>query len=226
MLLFSIIIPTLNESESIKHTLEVLTSVLDKQHEIIIVDGGSTDDTVLIASRYTNKIHYSEKGRALQMNEGAKHARHSILIFLHADTLVPNNFPNEIRKSFNYSEAQWGFFKVKLSNADFMLSVISFFMNLRSCLTKIATGDQVFVISKDLYRKINGFKTIPLMEDIEFSKSLKKICKPICFKLTVITSSRKWKQQGIINTVLLMWKIRLLYFFGIPATKLVTMYYK
>lgn len=227
MQLVSIIIPALNEANNIENTLANIEKMVQQGHECIVVDGGSTDDTLSICSQYNVTCLKSEKGRAVQMNYGAAHAKNNILVFLHADTLLPYNAIAIINKciSAKHSKYLWGRFNVKFTGQRFILRIIEFFMNLRSCITGIATGDQVVFIEKELFEKVNGFKQIPLMEDIEISKALKKYSRPICIKNKVITSSRRWELNGYWKTITLMWKIRLLYFFGVPADKLVKMYY-
>ncbi len=226
MPLVSIIVPVLNESASIEKTLTYLKPALQHGHELIIVDGGSSDDTLEKCKQYTDRIFSSPKGRAMQMNLGANRASNNILVFLHADTQVPQNFTECIVNSLMSKQYYWGFFKVKLSGKHLVLKLISYFMNLRSCLSGIATGDQAIFISKTLFETINGFKEIPLMEDIELSRLLKKHSRPCCINSCVTTSSRKWENEGVLKTVYLMWKIRLLYFFGMSSDKLVKIYYK
>lgn len=199
--------------------------LIKEGHEIIIVDGGSSDKTISICKNYTDNIFVATKGRSYQMNYGAAKASNGILIFLHADTILPENPTRLITNSFCASKKEWGHFKVRLSGDKLILRIIEFFMNSRSCITGIVTGDQTIFIRKTLFDRINGFKNIPLMEDIEISKSLKKHSKPICIKSSVITSSRRWETNGYLKTIVLMWKLRLLYFFGVSADKLVKRYY-
>jgi len=154
----------------------------------------------------------SDKGRAQQMNTGAAVAQGGVLLFLHADTLIEFDLEKAL-KSINSAQA-WGHFDVRLSGGHFFLRVIGFFMNIRSRLTAIATGDQAIFITRDLFQKVGGFPDIELMEDIELSSRLKKICRPVCLHQTVISSSRRWEQQGIIRTVLKMWRLRFRYWLG------------
>ncbi|MBN4080064.1 TIGR04283 family arsenosugar biosynthesis glycosyltransferase [Beggiatoa alba] len=221
----SIIIPTLNEAASIYKTLSRLRVLKSKGHEIIIVDGGSTDKTLSICKQFTDKIFVSEKGRAMQMNLGAKLARNDILVFLHADTLLPDNVDMLISQALKHSRKQWGRFNIKLSGAQLVLRVIEVLINIRSFLSGIATGDQTIFVTKGLFKRINGFREIPLMEDIELSKSLKRYSRPLCLNAAVITSSRRWETNGYFKTILLMWKLRLLYFLGVSPKQLVKLYY-
>lgn len=194
-------------------------------HELIIVDGGSNDDTVSISKNFTDNVFETDKGRAHQMNFGASKASHDTLVFLHADTILPSDAVDKITNALSHTSNKWGHFKVKLTGESFILRVIEFLMNTRSCATGIVTGDQTIFIRKTLFNIINGYKNIPLMEDIEISKSLKKYSKPICMNSFVISSSRRWEENGYLKTIVLMWKLRLLYFFGVPAKKLVKHYY-
>ena len=222
----SIIIPTFNESHSIKNTLNSLMPLVQEGHELIIVDGGSNDDTVSICKHYTDNVFIAPKGRSSQMNSGAKKASKDTLVFLHADTILPTHAGSLITNALSQSNNKWGHFQVRFNGSRPILRVIEFLMNTRSCITGIVTGDQTIFIRKTLFEKINGYRDIPLMEDIEISKSLKKYSKPICMKTSVLTSSRRWETNGYIKTIVLMWKLRLFYFFGVPADKLVKLYYR
>ncbi|HFD32566.1 MAG TPA: glycosyltransferase [Gammaproteobacteria bacterium] len=220
----SIIIPTLNEAATIEYTLKHLAVLIKAGHEVIIVDGGSTDATLSICKKYTQCIVSSEKGRAKQMNVGVEYASNKIIVFLHADTFLPIDANLLIAQALK--SKQWGFFCIRLSGSHLLLRLIEFFMNIRSRLTGIATGDQVIFMQKDTFKKIGGFREIPLMEDIEISRALKKFSTPACICQHVISSSRRWETQGFISTIFLMWKLRLFYFFGVPASQLVKKYYK
>lgn len=221
----SIIIPTYNESQSIENTLISLMHLIEAGHEVIIVDGGSEDDTVSICKKYTGNVLLASKGRANQMNCGAQKASKDILVFLHADTILPDNAAYQIINALSLSNSKWGHFKVKLNGENRLLRIIEFLMNTRSCFTGIVTGDQTMFIRRTLFEIIHGYKNIPLMEDVEISKSLKKYSMPICMKSSVISSSRRWETKGYLRTIFLMWKLRLLYFLGVSAKKLVKLYY-
>ncbi len=188
-------------------------------HEVIVVDGGSNDETYLIASSLADKVLQFESGRAKQMNLGAKFAQHNILLFLHADTFLPANADNLIIQGLTENH-KWGRFNVRLSGTAKLLRVVETMMNWRSCLTGIATGDQAIFVQQNLYKKAHGFPDIPLMEDIAFSKQLKRFSSPLCIKEPVVTSSRRWEQNGIIKTIFLMWKLRLAYALGTSPHKL------
>jgi len=219
----SIIIPVLNEAHSIESSLLRLQTLRAKGVEIIVVDGGSTDASLEIAQRYADKVQLSGKGRAHQMNRGAQHASGEVLLFLHADTELPNEL-GDLAAMLETRNLVWGRFDVRLSGPQFAFRVIEFMMNQRSRFTGIATGDQGLFISRKVFNDLGGYKEMPLMEDIELCQRLMKISAPLCLKHRVITSSRKWEREGILNVVLLMWRLRLGYFFGVPVEKLAKHY--
>jgi len=218
----SIIIPVLNEEASIKELLQQLQGYRAQGHEVIVVDGGSVDQTVSISSGLSDKIIKSESGRAVQMNSGALQSKNAVLWFLHADTLIPEKAVENIQDALNKSD--WGRFNIKLSGTNSLFRLIEFMMNLRSSFTGVATGDQGIFIKRKLFESVKGFSNIPLMEDIDLSKKLIRISKPACIKNTLITSSRRWEQKGILSTVLLMWRLRFLYWLGVSANKLAVKY--
>lgn len=218
----SIIIPVLNEENSIKELLQQLQAYRQQGHEVIVVDGGSHDNTRSVADSLSDKVITSEAGRALQMNNGATQSRHEILWFLHADTIIPENAIEQIQQVLNKSD--WGRFNVKLSGSHILFRIIETMMNIRSCIFGIATGDQGIFVKRKIFESINGYSNIPLMEDIDLSKKLKNRSKPVCLKESLTTSSRRWQENGILATVFLMWKLRFLYWFGVSADKLVVQY--
>jgi rSAM/selenodomain-associated transferase 2 len=219
----SIIIPVLNETSKIESCLDQLQLLRQQGHEVIVVDGGSNDNTVSLAIPLSDKVIQSKKSRAIQMNTGAAVATGQIFLFLHADTTPPSGIAGLFSHIKN-SDNKWGRFDVKLSGHAFLFRIIEHCMNLRSRLTGIATGDQLIFIGRKLFDEINGFPELALMEDIAISKLLLKRTKPICFKERVITSSRRWEEKGIIRTILKMWLLRLLYFFHIDTNKLAKIY--
>jgi rSAM/selenodomain-associated transferase 2 len=225
--MISIIIPTLNESAELKTTItHIHKNAHTTDYEIIIADGGSKDDTVSIAKKHYCKIIPSSKGRGLQLNNGAKHAKGDILLFLHADTLLPKDFDQYIDEQFKISPSKhaWGRFSVKLTGNHAFFRVIERMITLRSKVTGIATGDQAIFVKKDVFDIINGYENIPLMEDVEICKRLKKISFPVCLEQKVLTSSRRWEENGIIKTILLMWMLRLSFYIGISPNALVRLY--
>ena len=219
----SIIIPTLNESHQIESSLNRLKSLRQQGHEVIVVDGGSNDNTVSLATPLCDRVIRSKKSRSLQMNTGAAMATGQCFLFLHADTKLPSKTTG-IFSNIKSIEEKWGRFDMRLSGSHFMFRLIEQCMNSRSRLTGIATGDQVIFVGKKIFNQVNGFPKIALMEDIAISKLLLKKSKPIYFKEKVVSSSRRWEENGIIKTILKMWFLRLLYFFHFDTSKLARIY--
>ena len=217
----SIIIPVLNEADTIQFLLDSLQKFRNK-HEVIIVDGGSKDKTFEIAKTHCDKLLISERGRAKQMNTGASHAKGDLLLFLHADTRLPNNLEELLQLSNN--KKFWGRFDLRLTGDRLIFRLIEVMINLRSRITGMATGDQAIFISKILFEEIDGYDDIELMEDIAICKRLKVFTKPFCLKSKVETSSRRWEKEGVYKTIVLMWWLRLLYFFGVSPKKLSRLY--
>ncbi len=218
---FSIIIPTLNEGKTIQSCLSALQP-LRNGCEIIIVDAGSNDQPITTAA-LADKVITSAKGRARQMNTGASHATGDVLIFLHADTCLPEHALQLIEQHIG-SNKVWGRFDIQLSGDHFMFKVIAWMMNWRSRLTGIATGDQVIFVTREAFAAAGQYPEIALMEDIALSKALKKISPPICLNAKVTSSARRWERYGIYRTILLMWSLRLRYFFGADPQLLAALY--
>lgn len=219
---YSLIIPVLNEEKTIQSCLSGLQK-LRPECEIIIADGGSSDDTIALAGAYADQVVVSEKGRGVQMNAGAQHATGAVLIFLHADTSLPENALQLISQTINGGR-QWGRFDIQLSGSHFMFRIIARMMNWRSALTGIATGDQAIFVTNEAFNAAGRYPEIELMEDIALCKALKKISPPACLKAKVTSSSRKWEHNGVFQTILLMWSLRLRYFFGANPEVLAHLY--
>ena len=220
----SIIVPTLNEAEQIENTLLALQDLRLYGAEVIVVDGGSADDTVALAVPLADKVVRSPRGRAKQMNAGAAVADSEVLLFLHADTLLPDRADRLILVGLAAGNRVWGRFDVRITGKPVMLKVIARLMNWRSRLTGIATGDQAMFMHRDAFATVGGFPEQPLMEDIELSCRLKRLSPPLCLRAHVVTSGRRWGRRGLWNTVLLMWGLRLGYFMGIRAETLAQFY--
>lgn len=241
MIKISIIIPVYNEAETILSLLQHLEKqVLIHNHsayyEIICVDGGSTDKTLERVQRWSqsdNNIDYplivfslvSDKpGRARQMNKGAEQASGDILLFLHADTLLPASTLEEIQAAIQQGY-QWGRFDVRLSGEHRAFRLIERMINWRSRASAIATGDQALFITRPCFQNLEGFPAQDLMEDVELCKRLKQRgLRPYCSRQFVVTSSRRWEVHGIARTVLLMWWLRWRYCMGAPASDLKKLY--
>lgn len=207
----SIIVPLLNESAVAQALSKHLNSLNAEQ--IIIVDGGSDDNTVELLKQGGFQVISSAAGRAKQMNAGAKYATEPLLLFLHADTRLPNNYKAELAKS-----DVWGRFDVRFDRPSIPMNVIAFFMNWRSRLSGVATGDQAIFVDASVFQSLDGFPDISLMEDVALCKRLRQLHAPFNSKETVITSARRWVQNGIVKTVLTMWWYRLAFYFGISPT--------
>ncbi|MCG8427495.1 MAG: TIGR04283 family arsenosugar biosynthesis glycosyltransferase [Chromatiales bacterium] len=210
----SIIIPCLNEGAVIESLLTSLQPMRECGHEVIVVDGGSRDDTVERAAPWVDQLLRSPAGRAGQMTVGADAAEGDIFWFLHADTALPDSADRLILEGMETTRKGWGRFDVTLSGKHPMLRVVEWMMNLRSRLSGIATGDQGIFVSRPLFLQSGGFPNIPLMEDIALSKKLKQTGLPLCLKHRLTTSSRRWEQGGILRTIGLMWRLRLAYALG------------
>lgn len=219
----SVIIPTLNEEQALGQTLAGLSSSLVL--EIILVDGGSTDRTLAIANDFcTNlpnaRLVRAPTGRARQMNEGAKAGRGDTFLFLHGDTQMPNDAPRIIESVLTDPAIVGGRFDVRFDTGSGWGPIISTLMNWRSRTSGIATGDQAIFVRRRIFERLGGFADIPLMEDIEFSRRLKRAGSTVALRHTVITSFRRWEQQGPLRTILLMWTLRFLYWAGINPARL------
>ena len=223
-MLLSIVIPVYNEAESITAFLTGLQAYRSQDCELIVVDGGSADNSLALASSLADQILQSDSGRARQMNAGAAMARGRWLLFLHADTYLPDSFSQFIRQ-LDGLDRGWGFFPVKLSGRARSLRVIERAISYRSAFTSVATGDQAMFVERRLFQRVEGFAALPLMEDVAMSKSLRSLLKPLVWPDAVTTSSRRWERDGVIRTVLLMWRLRLAYFLGVSPERLVRQYY-
>jgi rSAM/selenodomain-associated transferase 2 len=220
---FSIIIPVLNEASVIRQTLHPLQPSRQRGVEIIVVDGGSSDGTQKLAKLLADHVLSASKGRAQQMNRGAQCATGEYLLFLHADTRLPARWLSILTGVYERS-AVWGRFDVRLSGRHWLLRVIETMMNWRSRVTGIATGDQAIFVRRVLFERIGGFPGIALMEDIVLSRRLKNCAAPLCLRDKVVTSSRRWEDNGILKTVLLMWWLRLQFYFGADTARLASVY--
>ncbi|MES2909254.1 MAG: TIGR04283 family arsenosugar biosynthesis glycosyltransferase [Pseudomonadota bacterium] len=220
----SIIVPALNEAAQIGDTLQALQPLRAQGVEIIVVDGGSRDDTAALAESLADQVLRSDCGRARQLNAGAVHARGEVLLFLHADTRLPDDVLVAVRAATASDALTWGRFDVSITGRAFMLPVIAWFINQRSRWSGIATGDQALFFTRTLFYRIGKFPQQPLMEDVEISRRAKAVCPPQCLHLRVSTSGRRWESHGVWRTIWLMWKLRYLYWRGVPAAVLVRAY--
>lgn len=219
----SVIIPVLNEAAGIAAALMALSPYRARGVELIVVDGGSADETVTLAETLADHVLSARRERAAQMNCGAAAARGEVLLFLHADTRLPDDADTLIRDGLVRSGRAWGRFDVRFDTGG-LLPGIAAMMNLRSRLTGIATGDQAMFVAKSAFEMTGGFPPIALMEDIALSTRLKRISRPLCLRDCVTTSARRWRTNGVLSTIFLMWRLRLAYFFGADPAHLAQRY--
>ena len=215
----SIIVPTLNEAARIGAALEALAPLRAHGHEVIVVDGGSDDATVDLARPLADRVLTSARGRALQMNAGARAARGEALLFLHADSQLPARADELILRAL--ARSAWGRFDVEIESRHPLLKVVAAAMNLRSRLSGIATGDQAIFVRRDAFP---GFPQIALMEDIALSRVLKRRGRPASLRERARTSARRWEARGVLRTIFLMWRLRLLYALGVAPQRLAREY--
>jgi rSAM/selenodomain-associated transferase 2 len=220
----SIVIPVLNEAADIEPALARLRALRARGHEVIVVDGGSTDDTVRRARPHADRVIDAPRGRAVQMNAGAERASGDVLLFLHADTVLPQEADRLILDGMRASNRSWGRFDVRIDGPHWLLPLIALGMNLRSRLTRVCTGDQCIFVSRELFMRLEGYPPIALMEDIALTKRLRRACSPLCLSAPVLTSGRRWERNGVARTMLFMWWLRLRYFFGAPPARLARRY--
>ncbi len=227
-MLLAIVVPTLNEAETIAAALGRLAPLRARGVVVTVVDGGSTDATMVNAAPYADRVLHSKRGRALQMNTGARAALEAVnvdaLLFLHADSELSADADRLVERALQSSGRAWGRFDVRIAGDAPMLRVVSTMMNWRSRLTGICTGDQAIFITRAAFQQLGGFAPIALMEDIEFSKRAKTISWPVAIGTRVITSGRRWQRHGIWRTIMLMWRFRLAYFFGADPQRLAQRY--
>lgn len=220
----SVIVPALNESEQIRQTLGELQALRAQGVEIIVVDGGSSDGTADMAGPLVDLVLSSDRGRARQLNAGAAHARGRVLLFLHADTRLPAGAIAAVQAATAQDALAWGRFDVRITGHALMLPVIAWFINQRSRLSGIATGDQALFFTRELFYRIGRFPQQPLMEDVEISRRAKGVCPPRCLRLRVSTSGRRWERYGVWRTIWLMWKLRYRYWRGVSPAVLARSY--
>lgn len=219
----SIVMPVLNEAAGLQATLQALQALRAGGHELIVVDGGSQDDSAALAAALADEVVHSPRGRARQMNAGAAQARHDTLLFLHADTRLPAAADAAVAQALQRG-ARWGRFDVRIEGRSAWLPVVAWFMNRRSRLSGIATGDQALFVQRALFQQLGGFPEQPLMEDVELSRRLRAQSRPACLRARVVTSGRRWDERGAWRTIVLMWRLRWLYWRGTPAEQLARAY--
>ncbi len=218
----SVIMPVLNEAAAIADILAAVTVL--RPYEVFVVDGGSTDRTAKIAARFPVQVLASERGRARQMNHGARQATGDVLLFLHADTRLPNSAFADIAAAFDDPRCVGGRFDVELEGEHWMLAVVGRMISYRSRATRIGTGDQAIFARREVFAGLGGYPEIPLMEDIAFCRALKRAGRIACLRSRVVTSARRWEKDGVWGTILRMWMLKLLYLGGVSPTRLKQFY--
>jgi rSAM/selenodomain-associated transferase 2 len=220
----SIVMPVLNEAPRIEQALRALQSLRASGHEVIVVDGGSMDGSARLAATLADSVLTAERGRAHQMNRGAQAARGDVLLFLHADTRLPEHAERLVLNEMARTGREWGRFDVRIDGGHGLLRLVGALMNFRSRLTGICTGDQTIFVSRQLFLRLGGFPPIALMEDIALSRKLRRVSRPLRVGTPVHTSARRWERGGVVRTILLMWWLRLRYFFGASPAHLARIY--
>ena len=218
----SVVLPVLNEEQSIRGTLQSLIRLTP--YEIIVVDGGSRDRTLEICKEFAVDVMHAERGRARQMNVGARRASGEVLLFLHADTRLPQSALNDIAAALSDSRYLGGRFDVELEGAHWMLKIVGTLINYRSRVTQVGTGDQALFVRRVVFHRMGGFPDIPLMEDIAFCRALKRIGGVACLRSRVITSARRWERDGVWRTIFKMWSLKVCYLAGVSPMRLKRFY--
>ena len=218
----AIVVPMLDEAATLPALLVHLAGWRARGCEVVLVDGGSRDDSVEMARAAGFRVLIAERGRARQMNAGAQACGRALLLFLHADTRLPEAADAMVCAAL--AVQAWGRFDVHIDGRPRMLRVVAALMNLRSRLSGIATGDQAIFVRRDVFEAVGGFPDQPLMEDIELSCRLLRVSRPACLRARVRTSGRRWEQRGVWRTIALMWRLRWAYWRGVPAEVLAEAY--
>jgi len=218
----SVIIPILNEAKNIMATLQALLPL--SPSELFIVDGGSSDGTRAICRQFNVEVLTAPRGRAAQMNYGARRATGDVLLFLHADTRLPPTAFDDIRNALSDPRCVGGRFDIQLDGDHWMLRVIGAMISLRSRLSKVGTGDQGIFVRREVFQRMGGFPEIPLMEDIALCRALKRLGAVACLRSRVITSARRWESDGVWRTIFRMWLLKSLYLMGVSPARLKKFY--
>jgi rSAM/selenodomain-associated transferase 2 len=215
-------VPVFNEELTIQRALDSVLRL--KPEEVLVIDGGSVDRTRQVAACAGVQLFGAPRGRARQMNHGAALARGDILLFLHADTRLPQSALDDIRDAMRNPKVAGGHFDVALDGAGWMLRAVGTMISLRSRLSRVATGDQAIFVRREVFAKLGGYPEIPLMEDIALSRALKRAGQVACLKSRVVTSARRWQKDGVWRTIFKMWTLKSLYLLGVSPRRLKRFY--
>ena len=218
----SIIIPALDEATIIVETLAALVPLRARGAEVIVVDSGSNDSTPALARTFADRVISAPRNRGAAMNAGAALASGDVFLFLHADTIVPDNADRLIASAL--ARRVWGRFDLRIAGRHPLLALVARMINWRSWLTGIATGDQAIFVTYEAFQNVGGFADLPLMEDIALSRKLKRCSRPYCITTPVVTSGRRWEYHGVLRTIALMWRLRLAYYCGVAPARLALAY--
>ena len=218
----TIVVPVLNEAAIIVAALQALAPLRARGAEIIVADGGSRDGTAQLAKPFADHIITVRRGRGAAMNAGAALGTGDALLFLHADTALPDGTDRLIDAAL--AHRAWGRFDLRIAGRHPLLAVVARMINWRSRLTGIATGDQAIFVTREAFEAVGGFPDLPLMEDIAISRRLKRLCRPFCIATPAVTSGRRWEHNGVVRTILLMWRLRLSYYLGVEPALLAELY--
>jgi rSAM/selenodomain-associated transferase 2 len=218
----TIVLPVLNEAAIIVAALAALTQLRQRGAEVIVVDGGSHDGTPSLAAPLADRVIGAPRGRGAPLNAGAALARGDVLVFLHADTTLPDNADALIAAALTHRA--WGRFDLRIAGPHPLFAVVARMINWRTRLTGIASGDQAIFVDREAFLAVGGCPDLPLMEDIAISRRLKRLCRPFCISTPVVTSGRRWEHHGVIRTILLMWRLRIAFYLGVEPSLLASRY--
>jgi len=218
----TIIVPVLDEAAIVVGALQALAPLRARGAEIVVVDGGSGDGTPALARPFADRLIAAPRGRGAPLNAGAAIGSGDALLFLHADTRLPDDADRLIAAALQ--RRAWGRFDLRIAGRHPLLAVVARMINWRSRWTGIATGDQAIFVTRAAFTAVGGFPDLPLMEDIAMSRRLKRLCRPFCIATPVVTSGRRWEHHGVIRTIVLMWRLRLAYYLGAEPARLALCY--
>ena len=219
----SIVVPVLDEAATLVSRLQALAPFRQRGAEVIVVDGGSQDGTAALAVPWADRVLRAPRGRAAQMNAGADAARGRVLLFLHADTTLPPQADRAILQAMA-TGARWGRFDVRIEGRHRLLPMVAALMNVRSRWSGLATGDQALFVERRLFLAAGGFAALPLMEDLDLSRRLRRIAPPACLRERVQTAGRRWDRHGLWRTIGLMWRLRAAWALGADPAELARRY--